>query len=258
MILKNDLIKNGQPLTYSDRGLVHPKHHIKEGRSAYELWEKIFETGFPQIPQEILTQLNRTSLFRGFAPDMAVPELNSQFDNYGKGRQHDLFAVGKCASGKILAMGVESKVDEPFDNKTVKEYRQSGMDRINRGKNSFKPQRIEALIDALFVPGQKASAENLKYQLIQATAGVLAEAKLQGADFAIFVIHNLTPQIKAPTYIFKNAQNSKDLDDFINVLSDGKHSSLALHTLTGPFTVQGNCYISSIIPLYFLKVEDIF
>lgn len=257
MIFKNNVIKQGNPLTYSDRHLVHPAHHIKKGRSAYELWEKIFETGSPQIPREILTQLNRTSLFRGFVPDVGIPELNSQFDNYGKGRQHDLFACGNCEAG-VLAVGIESKVDEPFDNKTAKEYRQSGIDRIKSGKNSFKAQRIDDLIDALFVTAQKASAENLKYQLIQATAGVLAEAKLQRANYALFVIHNLTPQNKTPEYVFKNTQNTKDLDDFIKVFSNGKYSALPCNNLTGPFTVNGNSYIPNNIPLYFLKVEDVF
>lgn len=255
MILKNDLIQKGKPLTHADIKLVHPAHHIKDGRSAYELWRKIFA---PNIPEKILAQINSNKLFKGFNPDEAIPELNSQFDNYGKGRQHDLFAIGKCNSGKKLAIGVESKVDEPFDNKTAKEYRASGAARIKSGKNSFKAQRIKDLIDALFVPTQYAAAENIKYQLIQATAGVLAEAKMRNADYALFVIHNLTPAAKGKLYTFKNAQNTKDLDDFISVFSDGKYSSLPLHTLIGPLLVKGNIYIPNNTPLYFLKVEDIF
>lgn len=255
MILKNDLIQKGKPLTHADIKLVHPAHHIKEGRSAYELWRKIFA---PNIPEKILTQINSHSLFKGFNPDEAIPELNSQFDNYGKGRQHDLFAIGKCNSGKKLAIGVESKVDEPFDNKTAKEYRASGAARIKSGKNSFKAQRIKDLIDALFVPTQYAAAENIKYQLIQATAGVLSEAKIQNADIALFVIHNLTPRVKTPTYLLNNKQNTNDLDEFIRVFSNGQFTALPLHTLLGPFHVPGNSFIPSNIPLYFLKVEDVF
>ncbi len=254
MIFKNNLIENGRPLTRKDIGLVHPELHIKKGRSAYELWEKVFDNGSAAVPVEILYAIKDDPIFGGLNIEELIPEHNTNFDNYGKGRQHDLLITGVSARGEVV-IGVEAKVDERFGNQTAEQYFASGLEIHLQGKNSNKPYRITDLKYALFEEDQHTAAEELQYQLIQATAGVLAEATHRKYNHALFVIYNLVPQKKTSEYIFNCNENNKALDRFTELISKGKYKTLELNKIAGPIMVKGNEFINPGIPLHLLKVE---
>lgn len=257
MIFMNQLVLKGRELKHYDIEHVHPPQHIKKGRSASELWDKIFFGGEPQLPEAIATCLELHNVFKGFDAQLGIPEHNTDFDRYGKGRQHDLMVLGVSMAGQCV-IGVEAKVDETFGDSTVEEYLNSGITLLLQGKNSYKPERIRDLVDALFKDHRKAEADKLRYQLVQATAGVLAEAKSRDYNYALFVIYNLVPKNRTEDYDYRSKINTNDLDAFISILSDCKYTSLPTGQITGPITVPGNEHIPSDIPLYMLKVEDIF
>ena len=73
-------------------------------------------------------------------------------------------------SEKVI-IGIESKVDEPFSDSLEKIYSK------HLKKDSNKNNRIDELCIALF--GQKYNSDfsHIKYQLLTATGGLLAEGK---------------------------------------------------------------------------------
>lgn len=88
--------------------------------------------------------------------------MSTKFDDYGKGRTHDLGIYGKTVSGKRIFIGVEAKVNETFGG-TV----QSAYDKVaylkSVGKNSNLDARIEGLKKKYF-PGL-LSFENMPISL---------------------------------------------------------------------------------------------
>ena len=55
----------------------------------------------------------------------SVPESEVRFDQYGKGRVHDLGICGKTASERSLFVGVEAKVNETFGKSVGDEWREA-------------------------------------------------------------------------------------------------------------------------------------
>lgn len=152
--------------------IAKPEHWV-DGYSAKETAK--FWLQQKEFPQEILNRLKYIEGIENFNADILTPELQTTFDKYRNGRNHDVGVYGKSGNKKIF-IGIESKVAEPFDNKTVGQYLQLGMMKRWKNISTEMPERVEGLckmfrdykkIDFIF---------DLKYQLIQATAGVVAEA----------------------------------------------------------------------------------
>ena len=88
--------------------------HWKPGRSAYSIAEYVINrNGFSKIAERVSEVLEDEIYL-----EKAIPELELKFDKYGQGRVHDLGIYGQTSSGKSVFIGVESKVDEPF-NRTI-------------------------------------------------------------------------------------------------------------------------------------------
>lgn len=257
MKLYNPIIEKGRDLTAADRELIVSPAHDKPGRSAALLWESLFEIEGVYVPQSVYRFFKQTEPFSNINFLESIPEHHSAFDNLGKGRMHDLLIQAQWEEEKII-IAVEAKVDEPFDNQTIKEYRTTGEATLTSGKNSNKPARISKLIKAIFPEWQHSEVENLKYQLLQATAGTLAEAKTRNAAKAIFCVLNFKPMEPGLDYSTKNALNSKNMDDFFRAFTNVATQQMATNQLHGPFYVPGDADIPSDIPLYFLKLEQVF
>lgn len=159
--------------------------------------------------------------------------------------------------GERIVITVEAKVDEPFDNRTIGEYLRSGLATQESGRNSNKAARIEKLLNAIFPKSQHTTVQNLKYQLLPATAGTLAEARKLNATKAIFCVLNFKPEAPSEEYVYKNKQNDKDLNEFMQALSFGIDQAES-DLLYGPITVPGDAEIPNDVPLYFLKLEQVF
>ena len=86
------------------------KHQWKEHRSAYSVAEFILNrNGAEALRARVSDAIGETVQFERNTPEMEV-----RFDQFGRGRMHDLGISGKSASGKSVFVGVEAKVDEPF------------------------------------------------------------------------------------------------------------------------------------------------
>lgn len=116
--------------------------------------------------------------------EKAIPELETRFDKYKNGREHDLGIWGKTDSGKSIFIGIEAKVDEKFNCKISEAYVVAKTSELN-GNKTNAPKRIEEILNRSFQIIRKTHW-NLMYQLFYTLFGTL-DAKNNGtkADIPI-------------------------------------------------------------------------
>lgn len=152
--------------------------HWKKDRSAYALADFILNhKGIDHIRDRLQEILKYDLYF-----EKAIPELEVQFDQYGQGRVHDLGISGRTQRNQNLFIGLEAKVDEPF-NQSVQDIYLNAKLRQLSGKSTKAPERVEELIQLLFVQPDR-SVFDLRYQLLYATAGTLAT----GAEVSVLYL----------------------------------------------------------------------
>ncbi len=203
------------------------KRQWVDGRSAKEtaiLWS----SGIPQEFKAVLQPINLKYKF-------CSPEFNSKFDKYGGNvRNHDLLIIAENKSGKKMVISVESKVDEEFAktlDKTIKAAKKSLID----NPNSKRLIRIKELRKVIFGSVSKEQLV-IRYQLLHAIAGTLADAKRQETKTAIFLVQTLiTSEINRNKY----DQNQKALNDFLKLFTKDEHTSIKDGELLGPFRILG-------------------
>jgi hypothetical protein len=202
--------------------------HWVDGRSAKETAKYWLHT----IPSEFRKLLNPLNLNY----KICSPEFISKFDNYGgNDRNHDLLIIAEKKSGDKVVISIESKVDEEFGN-TVSKTIIDANERIYKNPNSKGLLRIEDLRKTLF-GCEKDDQLPIRYQLLTAISGTLAEAKLQGAKTAIFIVQTF---FSSETKAKKHEQNKIDLNSFLNLFTNGRYISINDGELLGPFRAPGN------------------
>ena len=172
------------------------KHkHWKEHRSAYSVAEFILnQNGAEAIQNRVSDVLGVTVQL-----DRAIVEYEVRFDNFGKGREHDLGIFGRTESGKTVFIGVEAKVDEAFGYPLLDTYLLAKSNQI-AGISTNAPERIERIL-ALHYSTPNPSMFDGPYQLLYATAGTLAE------DADIHLLYVIV--FKTPLY-----DESKGVDNY--------------------------------------------
>ena len=175
----------------------------EDGKSAKTLAQFCKENDVESIIKGWITPIVKEK----FSLDTAIPEMSTKFDDYGKGRIHDLGIYGKSVSNKSIFIGVEAKVNETFGG-TV----QSAYDKVEYlksiGKNSNLKERIDGLKEEYF-PG--LDLYDKRYQLLYAIAGTLSEeAEVKILLFATFE----TDQYKKKY----GQRNDEDLTAFLSML----------------------------------------
>jgi len=135
-----------------------------------------------------------------------VPEFEQRFDEYGRGRVHDLGIFGATSAGDSLFVGVEEKVDESFGPRVQEVYLKAKARQIT-GESTKAPERIEGLLARHFVTPDPGMFD-VRYQLLYGTAGTLAV----GADVSVFYI----AVFRTPLYDESiAAANFQDYENFI-------------------------------------------
>ncbi len=216
--------------------------HWKDGRSAKETAKHWLHT-IPLPFQELLKQYE-------LKYELCSPEYVSNFDAYkGNGRNHDLLLIAKDKKDKKVVISIESKVDEPFGD-SVKKAIDAAKIAKEKNSNSKALERIEELRKNLF--GELNDNQlDLRYQLLTAVAGTIAEAKKQEAKSAFFLVQTFVEKEND-----KHRQNKNDLDRFIKVFTNLKHSNIDNNEVLGPFKIGTyNDYLSSEIDLWIGKYE---
>lgn len=135
----------------------------------------------------------------------AMPEESSSFDDYGKGRIHDLGIKGKTESGKTIFIGVEAKVNETYNGYVSTIYSQKKVEQ-QKGKSTYIPERIEGLISRYF-SGKITVDSNVRYQLLYAFAGTVCE----DCDYTILAFVTFKKECKESSL----RRNKQDLINFL-------------------------------------------
>lgn len=190
----------------------------KDGFSAASIGRFVLEhdgvARIEEIVNGILTTIKKNDN-EDWASEEAIFEYESIFDNYRHGRMHDLALRD---TKKRVFVGIEAKVNEPFDSRDIQTAYLSGLLRRVNGKNSDITNRIESLIRKNNFKKQNSKSSfaknhlNLKYQLLFSTVGTAIE----DAETCIYMV--LVFKTKQYNEI-SGAQNYYDYQSFMESIT---------------------------------------
>ncbi len=205
------------------------------------------------MPCEIDDVLTRHPDFGRVLDWRAEPEVRLRLDRFpGEPRNTDLLVELKDAQGPFL-MAVEAKADEPF-GELLGDALAAAIDRKLANPRSNGILRIQQLCTALLGPRGKGSvpAKRIRYQLLTACAGVLAEAERRCCTRALMLVQEFdTPRTTAENH----RRNAHDFDAFIRRLSCGTVAAIKHNEIVGPFVVPGEPLLSVPTQLYIGKTR---
>ena len=175
--------KGNDIATMEDWGACVRGGHFKEGRSAYSLADFILNRNGAAVLEERISAVCAESVIF----ERATPEFRASFDSYRGPSNPDLGIFGTVGSKSNLFVGLEAKVDEPFDGKTVGEKYQDAIRKKSCNPRSRAYAKVENLLSSYFAesadPGVSRFSD-VGYQLLTGTAGTVARQK----DVSIFYV----------------------------------------------------------------------
>lgn len=148
------------------------------------------------------------SIIGGLKIDVAYPEKEVNFDDFGQGRQHDLACVAKV-NGERSVLCFEAKANESFGSKKVG-------DKLNAANEKSRiPARIQGLCKRLWNKNEITDdIKNLWYQLLYSAAGTISFAKEEDASKAYFVIYQIETNVTSKE---KCDEHFAAVQDFVKV-----------------------------------------
>lgn len=139
----------------------------------------------------------------------AEPEAKLRFDTYpGEPRNSDLVVRARDSFGPYV-LAVEAKADEPY-GETVAETFAAALERKISNPRPNGIARIQSLASLLLrkhVTGH-VNASELRYQLLTACAGAVAEAQRSQTTRTVMLVHEF---ITAKTLDVNHERNRSDL-----------------------------------------------
>ena len=190
-----------------------PKKGIKQWKDGYSAKELAKYATSNDNLQKLLQSIFEEIDFNTKGSFVGIPEAVTKLPKKGEGRNHDLLLFNKD-----IVIGVEAKVNEDF-GKIINEE--------NENASENKQARIKELKKIVF---QKSSAQNvdeLRYQLLTATAGTLLETFDRNKSQCVFLVLSF--------HKFKdkaNSDNKAAFKAFVDVVcGENKKSQI--------FTVKG-------------------
>jgi hypothetical protein len=213
--------------------------HWRDNYSAKELAQHWLAAD--ALPADVAGLLQSSEATARFIAEAAFPEVTTRFDGDSRGpRNHDLVVVGS-ANGAATLLGIEGKGVETFDVLVA--------EKLATPEPTKLPARIDGLAQALFGT-TRAEILDLRYQLLSAAAGTLAEAKARTCRQAILIVQEFLP----PDQHAIAAQNMADLHRFVQRLGGGSRElELESGRLVGPLTVPGSDRIPRNVDLWIGK-----
>ena len=204
------------------------------------------------MPDELVALLSSHPDTQSAVLENGEPEARLAFDRrVGEVRNADL-AVRAVAGSAPLALTIEAKADEPFDQ-LVADTLADALDRILERGRGGGIDRVRDLATSLLHPPARGlpPLRLLRYQLLTAVAGSLAWARQLEAPRAVLVIHEFQTSQTSTGELQRNAQ---DLDLFVTRLTAGTLRGLAVGSLVGPIRVPGDPLFDKPADLYLGKI----
>lgn len=250
------LHKSHHPLTTLDDWQHHagPKSpvHWQDFRSAKET-ARHWLAALPALPADVSATLASHPDFSPVTDWSAEPELQLRFDGRrGEPRNTDLLVLARDAHGPFV-VAVEAKADETF-GQPVAEAVADALERLAANPRSGGVARIADLVASLLPEATSGAATvtELRYQLLTASAGVLAYAKAHYIARAVLLVQEfVTPK----TTDARHAANADDLDRWLHRVSSGRFAKVGDGELLGPITVPGEPLFPEPPALYVGKTQ---
>src|SRR3954447_1623378 len=223
------------------------KHHWAVGRSALELAHDWLEGD----------AVARATALLGSRPELAgltlrdaIVEKLTRFDDIRGGpRHHDLLVNASTPGGEVI-VGVEGKADETFDL-TLRDYVDNA--RRRRPDTTRAPERLDRLTTMFFgaTLDDDPGLGTLRYQLLSALAGTLADAKLEAASHAVLLVHEF---VTDRTRDALHRANAAALSAFLERLG-AEPAGEADAWITGPVVVRGDGqWLPAELPVFVAKL----
>ena len=241
--------KNAHLLTTIDdwHRFAPPKRdiHWKDGRSAKEN-ARAWIAAAPEMQPDVAQVLDNCSDVRPLSSWSAEPEARIPIDRYrGEQPNIDLLVVARDDYGPMV-VAIEAKADETFGD-TLADRRRHAVTTLASNLRSKALARIEELIDRFGLDFQQCHVQQLRYQLLTATAAALEEANRRASERTILIAHEFVTLLTDPG---KRERNAADLDRFLKA-AFGYDGQLTPGGVAGPFRVE------SALSLYVGKVQTV-
>jgi hypothetical protein len=165
-------------------------------------------------PLDLLGALATQPDLAGIKVDRAVVEAKATFDSHGGNvRNHDLVLRATTQNDEPLVVCVEAKAGESLGDTVTEQSKQARRaKRVN--ERSQASERLDDLLARLCrYPAGDARAGALRYQLLTAWAGTLADAA--GAAHAVFALHEFRTDERPED---RSAHNRNELDRFADAV----------------------------------------
>lgn len=212
--------------------------HWKDGRSAKEnahAWLDAAPGLQPDIAQTLAACRDIGSLRRW----CAEPEAHITIDNFRGPPNIDLLVLAEDDHGPLV-IAIEAKSDETFGHRLADQHQRARAERVSNPR-SKAVDRIEALLNRFALDIEQPHVLQLRYQLLTATAAVLAEANRRDSARAVLIVHEFVTPLTPPK---RRERNAADLDRFL-ATALGLQGHLGAGAIAGPTLVQGaqNLYV---------------
>src|SRR4051794_28016029 len=221
-------------------GGVAPKQWA-EGRSARELARAWLEG---DAVERVTALLGRLPELSGLVLDHATAEKITYFDDIPAGpRHHDLLVFGRSPSGPLI-IGVEGTADESFGER-LDAWMATAQARSDATR---APERLDQLTRGFF--GTTLADDplllTLRYQLLAALAGTIADAREQQARHAVVLVHEFETEWTDDT---KHERNREDLEAFVaRLLPGAERAGEDDAWIAGPREIAGvDVYVAKLV-----------
>ncbi len=168
--------KGNRPLTTIDQWRLlcfagAKSGHWKDGRSAKENARAWLDAA-PGLQPDIARILAACRDIGPLRRWCAEPEARIRIDGFRGPPNIDLLVVAEDDHGPVV-IGIEAKADECFGDELADQYQRARAERVSNPR-SKAVARIEALLDRFALDIEQPHVLKLRYQLLTATAAVLA------------------------------------------------------------------------------------
>lgn len=223
--------------------------HWSDGRPAKEAARAWLEGD--ELPKELRTALKHHDAFGKVTRWAGEPLVALPFDRPTEAPIADLVVEAEDEHGTYLIV-VDAKSDDPFGD-TVGDTLAAALETLLENQ-SDAIGCITRLTAALSGPRQEddPALKDVRYGLLTATAGCLAEAERRGHTRALLLIQEF---VTDRTVDRKLLQNTIDLGRFVKRLSHGAFKGLNAGDIAGPIRVPGAPLLSPTIDLHIGKIS---
>lgn len=213
--------------------------HWKDRRSAKENARAWIDAA-PELQPDIARTLAACSDMAPLREWRGEPEARIPIDRFrGEQPNIDLLLIAADDHGPVV-IAIEAKADEPFGDILSDQHRKARHAHAANPR-SKRVARIETLLDRFALDIKDHQVTRLRYQLLTATAAVLAEAERRSSERAMLIVHEFVTPL---TVAERRERNATDLDRFLSA-AFGHPGRLAPGTVAGPIDVKGapNLYV---------------